>query len=159
MRTRGPILMLLCVLASLLVPGIASASTAAGAETRVWAFDLQDQVRVGGERSLTLELHPGCEPTYDELASDSILAARGGAKVGGKISGYTKHGLEQAIGRHGGRGVHPKAILDAVRNPTKLIEQAGGTTKYVGKDATVILNGEGKVVTTWGLPRNPIPNQ
>jgi hypothetical protein len=78
MRTRWPILMLLCALASLLVPGIASASTAAGAENRVWAFDLQDQIGIGGSASLTLELHRGCEPAYDELASDSLLAARGG---------------------------------------------------------------------------------
>lgn len=76
MRSRWPILMLLCVLASLLVPGIASASTAAGAETRVWAFDLQNHARVGVGASLTLELRPGCELAYDELTSDSLLAAR-----------------------------------------------------------------------------------
>jgi len=40
MRNRWPILSLLCALASLLVPGIASASTTAGAGTRVLAFDL-----------------------------------------------------------------------------------------------------------------------
>jgi hypothetical protein len=34
MRIRGPLFMLLCVLASLLVPGIASASSAAGAVLR-----------------------------------------------------------------------------------------------------------------------------
>lgn len=77
--------MLLCVLASLLVPGIASASTAADAETRVRAFDLQIPTRVGVERSLTLELRPGCEPTYDQLASDSLLAAKGGGSVADKI--------------------------------------------------------------------------
>jgi hypothetical protein len=82
MRSHWPILMLLCVLASLLVPGIASASTASGAETRVWAFNLVDGVRVGVERSLTLELHRGCEIAYDRLASDSLLAARGGAHWG-----------------------------------------------------------------------------
>lgn len=64
--SRGPLRASLCLLASLLVPGIASASTGSGAETRVWAFDLQDQVGVGVERSLTLVLHRGCEPTYDE---------------------------------------------------------------------------------------------
>jgi len=81
MRSRWPILALLCVLASLLVPGIASASTVVGAETRVWAFDLADQVRVGVERSLTLELHRGCGLTYDQIASDSLLAARGGGML------------------------------------------------------------------------------
>jgi hypothetical protein len=34
-------LAILCVLASLLVPGIASASTAAGAENRLWVPDDQ----------------------------------------------------------------------------------------------------------------------
>ena len=87
MRNRWPILMLLCVLASLLVPGIASASTAAGAETRVWAFDFAGHARVGVERSLTLELHRGCEATYDQLASDSLLAARGANGVGDVLKG------------------------------------------------------------------------
>lgn len=59
LRSRGPILMLLCGLASLLAPGIASASTAVGAETRVGDFDLADGIRVGLKRSLTLELHLG----------------------------------------------------------------------------------------------------
>ena len=62
LHNRWPILAIVCVLASLLVPGIASASTAAGPETRVWAFELHDQVGVRIERSLTLELHQGCEP-------------------------------------------------------------------------------------------------
>jgi len=162
MRNRWSILALLCVLASLLVPGTVSAHSATGAENRLWAFDLAEQVHVGGAAPLTLNLHQGSESAQYDVASGSLLAAKaakGGARVGGGITGYTKHGLEQAIGRDGGRGVHPKAILDAVRNPTKVIEQAGGTTKYIGKDATVILNGEGKVVTTWGRPRNPVPNK
>jgi len=54
MRIHWPVLAILCVPASLLVPGIASARTASGAETRVGAFDLAVQVRVGVERSLTL---------------------------------------------------------------------------------------------------------
>ena len=67
-----------------------------------------------------------------------------------KITGYTKHGTEQALGRDGGIGVSNKAITDAVNNPVKSpISQSGGTTKYIGKDATVVLNQDGKVVTTW----------
>ena len=100
MRSRWPIVMLLCVLASLLVPGIASASMASGAETRVWAFDLQDQVRVGGERSLTLDLHPGCEATYDQLASDSLLAARGGRGLGAKAPDQVTPGVRQLEGQY-----------------------------------------------------------
>ncbi|MBL8862218.1 MAG: RHS repeat-associated core domain-containing protein, partial [Planctomycetes bacterium] len=91
--------------------------------------------------------------------AEGLFAAssKGVGKVGGKITGYTDHGLQQAIGRDGGRGVHPEAILDAVRNPTKVVEQAGGATKYSGEQGTVILNSQGKVVTTWGRPRNPDP--
>lgn len=83
---RWYVLAILCCLSSLLVPGIRSASTAAGAETRVWAFDPAGQVHVGVERSLTLDLHRGCAPTYDEIASDSLLAARGGASQMKKLS-------------------------------------------------------------------------
>jgi RHS repeat-associated protein len=72
----------------------------------------------------------------------------------GPIKGYTRHGLNQAISRNSGRGVHPSAIKDAALNPIKVIEQSGGRIKYVGKDATVILNSEGKVITTYGTPRS-----
>ena len=73
----------------------------------------------------------------------------GGAKaIAGKITGFTEHGLNQAISRDG-VGVSNKAILAAVRNPTRVIEQAEGKLKYVGEDATVVLNKAGEVVTTW----------
>ena len=39
--------------------------------------------------------------------------------MGSKITGYTKHGLNQAISRQG-VGVSPQAILDAVKNPVKV---------------------------------------
>jgi len=83
-RSAWVLLAIVCFLASLLVPGIASAHSAAGAENRVWAFDLQDQTCAGVERSPTLELHRGREPTYDDLASDSLLAARGAGALGGR---------------------------------------------------------------------------
>ena len=39
---------------------------------------------------------------------------------------------------------------DAVRNPIKPPQpQPGGKYKYIGKNATVVLNSAGKVVTTW----------
>lgn len=69
--------------------------------------------------------------------------------IAGKIRGYTKHGLAQAIGRDGGRGVKASAILDTVRNPLSSIPQKGGTIKYIGKQAVVILNSKGQVVTTY----------
>jgi len=73
----------------------------------------------------------------------------------GSIKGYTKHGLMQAMQRDGGRGVHPSAIVDAVRNPINVVSQPGGKTKYVGKSASVVLNNQGKIITVYGQPRNP----
>ncbi|OMP27928.1 hypothetical protein BAE31_07155 [Bacillus sp. I-2] len=67
-----------------------------------------------------------------------------------KIKGHTKHGLNQSVGRIGGRGVSAKAKLDAIRNPKKKIDQGNGTIKYVGKKATVVLNKKGQVVTAFG---------
>jgi RHS repeat-associated protein len=72
-------------------------------------------------------------------------------KVGGKITGYTRHGINQAISREG-VGVSTRAILDAVRNPTKIIQKPGGITEYVGDAARVLLNEAGKVVTV--IPRS-----
>ncbi|MCE5324305.1 hypothetical protein LLG46_13470 [bacterium] len=70
------------------------------------------------------------------------------------IKGYTGHGIEQAISRDA-HGVSTKAILDAVRNPRKTVSQpTRGTTLYVGRDAVVSLNQEGKVVTTWAKNSN-----
>jgi RHS repeat-associated protein len=74
--------------------------------------------------------------------------------VGGgtlRITGYTKHGLDQVIGREG-RGVAARAVLSAVRTPVKVVAQNRGV-KYVGKNATVVLSKTGKVVTAWARNR------
>ncbi|ASB72078.1 tRNA(Glu)-specific nuclease WapA [Bacillus subtilis subsp. subtilis] len=70
-----------------------------------------------------------------------------------KITGHTRHGLNQSIGRNGGRGVNLRAKLNAVRSPKKVIKQPNGATKYVGKKATVVLNKRGKVITAYGSSR------
>ena len=73
----------------------------------------------------------------------------------GPASGYTRHGLNQAISRDLGRGVHPSAIHDAITKPIRTVPQSGGRTMYIGNDATVVLNQNGKIITTYGKPRNP----
>lgn len=40
-------------------------------------------------------------------------------------------------------------MKDAVSNPLRIIPQKEGKIKYVGKDASVVLNSDGKVVTAW----------
>jgi len=66
--------------------------------------------------------------------------------AGSGITGFTDHGISRAIER----GIPPAAILDAVRNPVKVIPQSGGRTMYVGRRAVVILNSSGGVITLWG---------
>jgi hypothetical protein len=36
-----------------------------------------------------------------------------------------------------------------VKNPIKVVAGRNGATKYIGRDATVVLNKAGKVITTW----------
>ena len=64
-----------------------------------------------------------------------------------RITGYTKHGLQQALGRDG-HGVSPKGILDAFRNPKNVVYDAGRDTfKFIGQRSITVLNHEGKIVT------------
>ena len=79
---------------------------------------------------------------------EGLIAEEGAAGIEGEITGFTRHGLEQALGREG-VGVNEGAMLDAVNAPERVIREANGTTRFVGKDATVVLNHEGGVVTTW----------
>lgn len=76
-----------------------------------------------------------------------------------KVTGHTKHGLNQSISRNGGKGVSVKAKSDAIKTPQKVTSQSNGTTKYKGKDATVIVNKDKKVVTTFGKSRSSAPSQ
>jgi RHS repeat-associated protein len=59
-----------------------------------------------------------------------------------------KHGLHQAIGRDG-HGVSIRAYADALRNPSRIVQQANGRIKYIGTNATVVLNSTGQMVTSW----------
>ena len=85
--------------------------------------------------------------------SGSVPPVHGLASYG--LNGYTNHGLHQAIGRDGGRGVNAGAIVDAVRNPRSINSLPDGTTKIRGSKATVILNGNGRIITAFGKSRGP----
>jgi len=67
-------------------------------------------------------------------------------RLAADISGFTKHGLNQAINRD----ISPSAILDAINNPIKIIPKSNGTTRYIGRRAVVVLIPAGTVVTVWG---------
>jgi hypothetical protein len=66
-------------------------------------------------------------------------------RLAGDITGFTKHGINQAISR----GISPASLHQAVVNPVQILPQANGTTQYVGRGAVVVLNPLGQVVTTW----------
>ena len=66
------------------------------------------------------------------------------------IRGYTKHGAEQVMGRDGGIGVSNAAILNAVNNPiAPPTVRADGAIKFIGQNATVVINPSGYVITAW----------
>lgn len=69
-----------------------------------------------------------------------------------QINGYTEHGRERIEGRDG-HGVNDNALQDAVAHPIEppqyASDQYAGNYTFVGKDATVILNKDGKVITAW----------
>lgn len=89
----------------------------------------------------------------NSMCKTSSLFVRVAHACSGMITGYTGHGVHQAISRDG-HGVSTRAIRDSVRRPTEVQPQPDrGTTKYVGKDAVVILNGNREVVSAWAKGR------
>lgn len=90
------------------------------------------------------------------VAAGTRRAIRIHARATQKITGYTRHGIHQAISRNG-YGVSPRAIHQAVTHGRmKLSWRTNRATgmgelseRYVGRNAVVILNTRGKVITTW----------
>jgi hypothetical protein len=79
-----------------------------------------------------------------QLAAEEVA----GARLPQAITGYTRHGLNQAISREG-VGVSTRAILDAFKNPLSITGQSGGRFVLTGTDAVVVVNAEGQVISTW----------
>lgn len=69
------------------------------------------------------------------------------------IEGFTKHGLNRAIGDPSRLGVKPNAILDAIRNPIKVgnivTDQLGRQSqRFVGRLGEVVINPQtGKIIS------------
>ncbi|MEQ1409767.1 RHS repeat-associated core domain-containing protein, partial [Neorhizobium sp. Rsf11] len=77
----------------------------------------------------------------DRIARDGNISI----ELAQQVTGISRHGINQVINR----GVGPSAILDALRNPLKIVPRSNGTTQYRGADATVVINPEGNIVTVW----------
>ncbi|WP_426292660.1 RHS repeat domain-containing protein [Dyadobacter endophyticus] len=96
-----------------------------------------------------------------EVISDAVGVAKTEAKAGkegvaGVVTGYTRHGLNQSIGRDGGRGVKASEMLEAVKNPKKVTTQNNGGIRHDGTGAKVVVNSDGKVISTFGKPRGEV---
>lgn len=75
-----------------------------------------------------------------------------------EITGVTGHGEQRIQFGRDGHGVSDEAMQDAVAHPTDppsfRPDQLGGAYEYEGKDAVVVLNEDGQVVTAWPTNRN-----
>ncbi|MBZ5579778.1 MAG: hypothetical protein LAP40_24745 [Acidobacteriia bacterium] len=84
-----------------------------------------------------------------------LAAEEGGivAQNGTRINGFTSHGIDRVIGDSAKRaGTRPEAILDALRNPKKIVsgvdQQGRPFQVFTGKDARVIVNPQtGNIVS------------
>ena len=72
-----------------------------------------------------------------------------------RLTGYTKHGVDRAIGNNSKRmGVSLRVMLDTLKNPETGIKyrkdrRGRESWEYRGKKASVLVNRAGKVVSTW----------
>ena len=139
MRNRCPILALLCVLASLLAGGIASANSSSGAENRVWDFLLQEQTCARGASALTLDLHPGCDLADYDSASGSPLAAKGGLGSLGRAG--KGRGVREVVGDSG----DARKLFDDLRGSNPVTEVKLGVFTAPGANGgTVTFRGTSK---------------
>jgi hypothetical protein len=124
----------------------------------VWSLEQRNMLVSTDYREHT-GLSIGEWPPIGSPEEEALIAALLGVFHGGgtgsltknaptKITGYAPHGLDQAIMRDG-VGVSTRAILDAVKRPLRVELQANGNWRFTGKDAVVVLNQNGQVVTTW----------
>jgi hypothetical protein len=129
MQARWRLLVLACVLAGLFVPALASASPVPYAETRIRGLDLGNPYSVRAERPVTLGTQQGYGLAYDDLASGSLLAARGvirtpygtAAQSASRAAGEARQAVEggATLYRGGtlGRSAGPEGQFWSLENP------------------------------------------
>jgi RHS repeat-associated protein len=120
-----------------------------------WSLVGQGMAR-SGPKALNAGLIAASLIPIVDIGADAVLAG-GATKIiasnGSRISGFTGHGINRAIGDAASRaGTKPQAILDALRNPTKIV---GGVDRqgrpfqiFTGGNARVVVNPEtGQIVS------------
>jgi len=99
-------------------------------------------------------LDSGARSALNGLRLNMQLSAEqaAGARAPTQITGYSNHALSQIASRDGGIGVSQAALDSAWSNPSN-IQYApspyGPTFRFTGSDATVVVNSDGTVVTSW----------
>lgn len=89
----------------------------------------------------------GCEATAAKTSTEII------ASNGIKITGFTGHGVNRAIGSVGRQGVSPSSILDALKNPLKInnvvTDQLGRQSqRFIGQFGEVVVNPQtGRIIS------------
>jgi RHS repeat-associated protein len=101
---------------------------------------------------------PGQDPDGDEDQTEGgpreIVASNGT-----RVRGYTGHGVQRAVGDGASRaGTSPRAVLDALRNPRKIVEGVDSQGRpyqvFTGRDARVVVNPQtGEIVSMNPLSR------
>ncbi|MYN40409.1 hypothetical protein GTP55_13600 [Duganella sp. FT109W] len=102
-----------------------------------------------------LRTSEGMANSVSGMRLNAQLAAEqaAGVRAPSAITEYSEHALQQIAGRDGGIGVSQSALEDAFANPTNIKfapSKYGPTFQFIGQDATIVVNGEGRVVTGWG---------
>ncbi|ALV30441.1 hemagglutinin repeat-containing protein [Pannonibacter phragmitetus] len=109
--------------------------------------------RVGGKgvQGGTLTTSAGSAAHAVRMSMQLSAEQAAGIRMPTEISGYTRHGLNQAISRDG-VGVSGEAILKTWNNPSKIEyipSSRGPSFRLTGPDAVVVVNAQGQIVTTW----------
>ncbi|WP_332856471.1 RHS repeat-associated core domain-containing protein [Duganella sp. S19_KUP01_CR8] len=102
-----------------------------------------------------LRTSEGMANSVSGMRLNAQLAAEraAGARAPTAITEYSEHVLQQIAGRDGGIGVSEAALRDAFANPTNIRfapSKYGPTFQFIGQDATIVVNTEGRAVTGWG---------
>jgi hypothetical protein len=124
-KARWRFLVLACVLAGLLVPALASASTGPYAETRVRGLDLGNPASIRAAHGVTLGIHQGYGLAYDEPASGFLLAARGATGALRQVAIKSAHGARHLEGTGLASEAVESAITKHVQEATKGISETG----------------------------------
>lgn len=104
------------------------------------------------ETTLATEEVTGSSLQGFRLSQQLSAEQAAGVRAPTRIESWSNHVLKQIAGRDGGIGIQRSALEDAFENPYEIryaSSKYGPTFQYVGRNATIIVNSEGNVVTGW----------